>query len=152
MAKTYNTMRGNKAKRTDENGKKSLNVHKRLSKLRTQDRARNAILVGVLVIAGSMGAMVSVVVLQTKSERPRVLGAETVDPVVMYKKDELEQRIVFWEEVLELQPGYVPAYVKLAEYHWQKGNKQEAREYLSVAEKLDPNRGGVVELEELLVE
>lgn len=100
------------------------------------------VVVVVLVIVGvalSIVEMVKGVNNPISGEVEERKGEELGD----HKKEEIEEKISFWEEVVKLQPSYVLGYVKLGEYYLEMGNEAEAGEALEKAIAIDPNRSEV---------
>ncbi len=73
-------------------------------------------------------------------DMPQVLGVSI--------RQEENQR--YWKEIVKDYPDYRDAYIQLASIAYEKGNKDEAREYIKSAVALDPNNPIVKKLEDFI--
>lgn len=85
----------------------------------------------------------------------KVLGASSRLAALWQQKrardpEEIRAEIRRWEKVLAGQPGYRDALLRLALYHYLLGNRDEAKEYLDRALKIDPNFNPAKNLEKFL--
>src|SRR3990172_9638384 len=69
-----------------------------------------------------------------------ILSANSAPPIkVLAANNNLEEELVFWENIIEKYPTYVDALIRLSFLEGQRGDMEKAKEYLHFAFKLDPN-------------
>ena len=80
-----------------------------------------------------------------------ILSANSAPPIkVLAANNNLEEELVFWENIIEKYPTYVDALIRLSFLEGQRGDMEKAKEYLHLALKLDPNAKSVIEAKKIL--
>lgn len=67
---------------------------------------------------------------------------------LLSRKNNAEQELKYWRTVTEIYPDYLYAYLKLAIIYWQKGNREEAKEYLKSVLEKDPTNKTALEIKQ----
>lgn len=67
---------------------------------------------------------------------------------LLSRKNNAEQELKYWKTVTEIYPDYLYAYLKLAEINWQKGSKEEAKNYLKIVRQKDPTNKTALEIKQ----
>ncbi len=82
-----------------------------------------------------------------EQSRQAILGASNVQSDMKNQPDTTtDSGYTYWMEIVRAHPDYRDGYFMVATLAYQRGNMQQAREYLNKVREIDPNYPGIVQL------
>ena len=80
-----------------------------------------------------------------------ILSANPSPPIkVLAANNNLDEEMVFWENIIWKYPTYVDGLVRLSFIELQRGNIKKAQDYVLLALKVNPNAKSVIEAKKTL--